>query len=390
MHRAVLIVSVLLAASPVGAQTPGSKGERWTAPRTPDGRPDLQGIWTTQTFTPLQRPDRFAGQEFLTQEEAAELTEVLTAQGVDPLRGGAFAQALAEDDAEQRRNTTVQTDPTHYDNAMWLRTVRPKGLSSRRTSLIVDPPDGRIPPRTPVGQERAAAQLELRGYDSYANRPLQERCLVWAHEGPPMVPPPYNDIYQIFQIPGYVALFPEMANNPVRIIRTDGGGHLPAGVRQWSGDSTGRWEGDTLVVDTTNFTDRTAFRGSGEALHVGRALHPRRCRHDPVRVHGRRPDDMGSLLERGDPDGEDRRPAPRVHLPRRELRHAEHPQGCSRGRQARGGRSRPVVHFVVRVINTATHRWCSYECDLFAVRSGARVGGLRRREPDGAAWRSPG
>ena len=195
MHRAVLIVSVLLAASPVGAQTPGSKGERWTAPRTPDGRPDLQGIWTTQTFTPLQRPDRFAGQEFLTQEEAAELTEVLTAQGVDPLRGGAFAQALAEDDAEQRRNTTVQTDPTHYDNAMWLRTVRPKGLSSRRTSLIVDPPDGRIPPRTPVGQERAAAQRELRGYDSYANRPLQERCLVWAHEGPPMVPPPYNDIY---------------------------------------------------------------------------------------------------------------------------------------------------------------------------------------------------
>ena len=268
MHRAVLIVSVLLAASPVGAQTPGSEGERWTAPRTPDGRPDLQGIWTTQTFTPLLRPDRFAGQEFLTQEEAAELTEVLTAQGVDPLRGGAFAQALAEDDAEQRRNTTVQTDPTHYDNAMWLRTVRPKGLSSRRTSLIVDPPDGRIPPRTPVGQERAAAQRELRGYDSYANRPLQERCLVWAHEGPPMVPPPYNDIYQIFQIPGYVALFPEMANNPVRIIRTDGGGHLPAGVRQWSGDSTGRWEGDTLVVDTTNFTDRTAFRGSGEALHV--------------------------------------------------------------------------------------------------------------------------
>ena len=268
MNRPVFIMSVLLATAPVGAQTPGSEAERWTAPRTPDGHPDLQGIWTTQTFTPLQRPERFAGQEFLTEEQAAQLTEVLTAQGVDPLKLSAFTQALAEADAEERRDTTVQTDPTHYDNAMWLRTVQPKGLSSRRTSLIVDPPDGRIPPRTPAGRERAAARRELRGYASYANRPLPERCLVWRHEGPPMVPPPYNDIYQIFQIPGYVVLFPELANNAARIIPTNGQEHLPEHVRQWSGDSIGRWDGDTLVVDTTNFTDRTAFQGSGEALHV--------------------------------------------------------------------------------------------------------------------------
>ena len=268
MKRSAIIVCVLLAAGPVGAQTPGSVGERWTVPRTPAGRPDLQGIWTTQTFTPLQRPDRFAGKEFLTEEEAAQLTEVLTAPGVDPLRGGAFAQLLAEEDAEKRRETTVQTDPTHYDNAMWLRTTRPKGLSSRRTSLIVDPPDGRIPPRTPEGRQRAAARRDLRGYDSYANRPLQERCLVWGHEGPPMVPPPYNDIYQIFQTPGYVVLFPELANNPARIIPTNGQAHLSERVRQWSGDSIGRWDGDTLVVDTTNFTDRIAFQGSGDTLHV--------------------------------------------------------------------------------------------------------------------------
>ena len=268
MNRSVLMVSVLLAAGPVGAQTPGTEAERWTAQRTPDGHPDLQGIWTTQTFTPLQRPERFAGQEFLTEEQAAQLAEVLTAQGVDPLKVSAFAQALAETDAEERRDTTVQTDPTHYDNAMWLRTAQPKGLSSRRTSLIVDPPDGRIPPQTPEARERAAARRELRGYDSFANRPLAERCLVWAHEGPPMVPPPYNDIYQIFQIPGYVVLFPELANNAARIIPTNGQAHLPEHVRQWSGDSIGRWDGDTLVVDTTNFTDRTAFQGSGEALHV--------------------------------------------------------------------------------------------------------------------------
>ena len=268
MKRSAIIVCVLLAAGPVGAQTPGSEAERWTAPRTPAGRPDLQGIWTTQTFTPLQRPDRFAGKEFLTEEEAAQLTEVLTAPGVDPLRGGAFAQLLAEEDAEKRRETTVQADPTHYDNAMWLRTTRPKGLSSRRTSLIVDPPDGRIPPRTPEGRQRAAARRDLRGYDSYANRPLQERCLVWGHEGPPMVPPPYNDIYQIFQTPGYVVLFPELANNPARIISTNGQAHLSERVRQWSGDSIGRWDGDTLVVDTRNFTDRIAFQGSGDTLHV--------------------------------------------------------------------------------------------------------------------------
>ena len=268
MNRSVLMVSVLLAAGPVGAQTPGTEAERWAAQRTPDGHPDLQGIWTTQTFTPLQRSERFAGQEFLTEEQAAQLAEVLTAQGVDPLKVSAFAQALAETDAEERRDTTVQTDPTHYDNAMWLRTAKPKGLSSRRTSLIVDPPDGRIPPQTPEGRERAAARQELRGYDSFANRPLSERCLVWAHEGPPMVPPPYNDIYQIFQIPGYVVLFPELANNAARIIPTNGQAHLPEHVRQWSGDSIGRWDGDTLVVDTTNFTDRTAFQGSGEALHV--------------------------------------------------------------------------------------------------------------------------
>ena len=267
MNRSALFVVVLLAAGPVAAQTQ-TAADRWTVPRTPDGRPDLQGVWTGQTFTPLQRPERFAGQEFLTEEEAAALTEVLTADGVDPLRGGAFTQALAEDDAAKRRDTTLQADPTHYDNAMWLRTARPKGLSSRRTSLIVDPPDGRIPRRNQEGRQRTAAQRGRRGYDSYANRPLAERCLVWAHEGPPMLPPPYNDIYQIFQIPGYVVLFPEMANNPARIIPTDGRAHLPQRVRQWSGDSTGRWEGDTLVVDTTNFTDRTAFQGSGEALHT--------------------------------------------------------------------------------------------------------------------------
>ena len=265
MPRIVLVVSVLLLTVPALAwsQTP----ESWTMPRTPDGRPDLQGIWTTQTFTPLQRPAQFADREFLTEDEAASLVDVLTAPGVDPLRGRAFADAL-DDDAEARDGATVQADPTHYDNAVWLRTLDPKGLSSRRTSLIVDPPDGRLPARTEDAAVLAAMRREARGFDSHENRPAQERCLAWTHEGPPMMPPPYNDLYQILQTPGYVVLFPEMANNPARIISTDDRAHVSERIRQWPGHSVGRWDGDTLVVDTTNFTMKTGFQGSGDALHV--------------------------------------------------------------------------------------------------------------------------
>ena len=264
MKRIVLMSCVVLLAGPVVVQSQTS-ADGWTVPRTSDGRPDLQGFWTTQTYTPLERPERFAGREFLTEEEFAELTEILTAEGVDPL--GARRAFTSEED-DERVQRTRQTDPTHYDNSTWLRTRIPKGLSSRRTSLVVDPTDGRIPPLTPDGEARASVRAEARGLDSYQNRPYQERCLAWTHEGPPMVPPPYNDLYQIFQTPGYVVLFPELSNNLVRIIPTDGRPHVSDRIRQWPGDSRGRWEGDTLVVVTTNFTDKTAFRGSSRALRV--------------------------------------------------------------------------------------------------------------------------
>ena len=118
----------------------------WTLPRTPDGRPDLQGFWTTQTFTPLERPEHLAGQEFFTEEEVATLRQQLTAEGVDPSASG----AINLEDAEAREKSLYQTnrEPTyvHYDNEIWLRTPVPKGLSSRRTSLITDPPDGKVRP----------------------------------------------------------------------------------------------------------------------------------------------------------------------------------------------------------------------------------------------------
>lgn len=259
--RATLTLVMLWLGS-AGALTQ-STDRRWTPPRTPDGRPDLQGYWTTQTFTPLQRPPRYGNQEFLSDEEVRQLTELLSKPNVDPLQAG----ILAADD-EAREKQVEQNDPTHYDNAVWLATSRPKTLSSRRTSLIVDPPNGRLPALTPEGQQRAAARRAAAGFDSYENRPLQERCVVWIHEGPPMVPPAYNDLTQILQSPGHITFVREVATNLPRIVPTDGRPHTPSGIRQFGGDSRGRWEGDTLVIDTTNFNERVAFMGAGTGLHV--------------------------------------------------------------------------------------------------------------------------
>lgn len=261
MTRMLLAIVVATSVSiEVQAQTaPG----QWTVRRLPDGRPDLQGIWTTQTYTPLERPDRYANQEFLTESEVATLTRLLTQPGVNPLGRGVFG---ASD--QDRQQQTAQNDPTHYDNALWLATTRPKALSSRRTSLIVDPPNGKLPPLTAEGQARAAARREAVNFDSHENRPLQERCVLWTHEGPPMLPPAYNDILRIFQTSAHVAIVREVSTNLPRIIPTDGRPHTPGRVRQWAGSSSGRWDGDTLVVDTTHYNDKAAIQGATDRLHV--------------------------------------------------------------------------------------------------------------------------
>ena len=259
---------------PAAGRAQPAAAEGWTAPRTADGRPDLQGRWTMATYTPLQRPDRFAGREMLTEEEAAELRKLLTADGVDPL-----TRNVLGDDPERLRERVIQTkENIHYDNAIWLTEERPKSLSSLRTSLIVDPPDGRIPPMTAEGKARRAERERLSRhlmtnlpepvYDGYHTRTLAERCIVWRHEGPPMAPPAYNDILQIFQTPDYVVIFQEMSNNNPRIVPMDSRPRLPARVRLWPGDSRGRWEGDTLVVETTNFNGKTHYQGASEDLRV--------------------------------------------------------------------------------------------------------------------------
>jgi hypothetical protein len=248
------------------ARVPAAQSAR-TIPRTPWGTPDLQGRWTNDTFTPLQRPAHLADREFFTPEEAAELNRLLTADGVDPLA----PNPLAEQSQERRNERLRQRDvDVHYDNAIWLRENRAKGLSSLRTSLIVDPKDGRIPPLTPEARKRAtdlAAAAKARAFDGPESRPLAERCIVWPHEGPPLIPAAYNANLEIFQTKGYVVIVQEIIHN-ARVIPLDGRPHLSSAVRQWSGDSIGRWEGDTLVVDTTNYSGKARFQGSGERLHV--------------------------------------------------------------------------------------------------------------------------
>ena len=232
--RAALLTAVAIAlVSPLPAvgQTETPPSAEWTPALLPDGQPDLQGNWTLATYTPLQRPEHLGDQEFFTEEELAELTEIFTAEGVDPLAGGAINIA---DPEEIRKRLQQNQEGIHYDNSIWLREEVPKGLSSRRTSMIVDPPNGRIPPRTDAAAARAAERTERRrgrAFDSHETRPLQERCVVWSHEGPPMVPPPYNDILQIVQIPGYVVIHPELGINRARIIPLDGGPHISPRIR---------------------------------------------------------------------------------------------------------------------------------------------------------------
>jgi hypothetical protein len=271
------VIAVASLAPPASAAGQGQRtaAQTWTPPRMPDGRPNLQGVWTMATFTPLERPKNLAGKEFYTEAEEAELRKLLTAEGVDPLA----RTALAAESEEQRNGKLRQSkENIHYDNAVWLTENRQKSISSRRTSLITDPPDGRIPPLTPEAAKREADRARRsyflvennpqQTFDSYETRTLQERCIVWRHEGPPMLPPSYNDRIQIFQTADHVVIMQEMSNNPPRIVPLDGRPHLGAAIRQWPGDSRGRWEGDTLVVDSTNFNHKTHFQGSSEALHV--------------------------------------------------------------------------------------------------------------------------
>src|SRR5262252_532068 len=221
--------------------------------KSSSAKPDLQGIWTNATVTPLERPKQFEGKEFITKADAAE-----------------FEKQAVYDANGDRRDGGAEADVGRAYNEFWRD--RGKVVSTMRSSLIVDPPDGKVPPLLPEAQKRngdlAAARRKLGGpADGPENRSLQERCLLTPQAGPPMLPANYNSNYQIVQTPNYVAILVEMIHD-ARIIPLDGSPHVPKNVRSLMGDSRGRWDGKTLVVETTNFSDKTAFRGASENLRV--------------------------------------------------------------------------------------------------------------------------
>jgi hypothetical protein len=179
-----------------------------------------------------------------------------------------YEKRVLEESNKDRRDGSPEADVGRaYNDSWWDRGT--KVVSTRRTSIIVDPPDGKIPALTPEAQKAVSARAAVlqRPAGGPEDRGLPERCILWPTAGPPMLSSAYNNNYQILQTPGYVVIFIEMIHD-VRIIPLDGRPHLPGAIRQWMGDSLGHWEGNTLVVDTTNFTAKNPFRGSDRNLHL--------------------------------------------------------------------------------------------------------------------------
>jgi hypothetical protein len=262
------IGAVAFIAAPAFAQTTSAAkpaaSKSKSIPRADDGHPDLTGIWTNATITPLNRPSKFANKPTLSDEEAKayEQSDAKELQAQDGQSDGPLIAAAGS-------SGTGGYNVLFVDRGSEL--ARVDGV--KRTSLIIDPPDGKIPPMTDAGKQRNTARMRQSGgfggrYDSVKDRPLSERCIIGfgSTSGPPMMPVLYNNTYEIVQTPESVMILVEMVHD-TRIIRMNGT-HKPANIRQWLGDSIGHWEGDTLVVDTTNFNDETRFMGSGPDLHV--------------------------------------------------------------------------------------------------------------------------
>jgi len=253
-------------APPPARTTSGASASKpartWTPDRTPDAQVDLEGVWDFSTITPLERPNGLGDKQTFSDAEAATFEQEENRRQnrdlIDPKKGG----------AQYLPGSVIPYNEFWYERG-------DKIVGSKRTSLIVDPPDGRIPPLTPDAQRRldadaAAAREEQLGRvraDSPQERSLADRCILGFNAGPPMTPGAYNNHVQISQSAGYVTLLVEMVHD-ARIVPIDGRPHLPASIRQYRGDPRGRWDGRTLVIETTNFLRETSFRGSSANLQL--------------------------------------------------------------------------------------------------------------------------
>jgi hypothetical protein len=266
--RVVLVIITLIVLPLVGrSQSVGTKAsatktdKNWKVPRTPDGHPDLQGVWSNNSMTPLERPKRWEGKTFLSDAELEQL-KLAVASSVD--EGG---DAVLGDDVILAAIENVKAksyDPTTGNyNQFWLADRD----WDNRTSRIIDPEDGRLPPMTPEALARFKAHPPTkitREADGPEDRPLGERCIIF---GAPWTNAGYDSYFQIVQTPQSVAIVQEVIHD-TRIIPMDGQPHLPDGVRQWTGDPRGHWEGDALVVETTNYSMGSPFMGATENVRV--------------------------------------------------------------------------------------------------------------------------
>lgn len=255
--RATAIAAVV--AAPVQASDPAKK--KYTPPKTEFGQPDLRGVWNFSSSTPFERPARFKDREFMTREEYAQM------------------QAQVQARSEESDNTTGGSGGVGGYNQFWVESAD-QG-ANLRTSLVIDPPDGRLPPLQPgVKSESGGLGPDTGGQrpvrfrvggvrkDGPEDRGLSERCLMGFNSGPPFVPSMYNNNVQIFQTKTHAVIMTEMIHD-ARIVPLDHRPHLDPELKQWSGDSRGRWEGETLVIETRNFTDKTnVFRGAGNGTSM--------------------------------------------------------------------------------------------------------------------------
>ncbi len=225
-------------------------GVLWLVPGIAAGQQnarDLQGVWDFRSVVPFERPEELAGKETFTAEEAAAFEQ----------------QRVAALNVDLRRDENGRVPLSGGYNNFWYDRGTSIG-EERRTSLVVDPPDGRMPARTEAARARNAERGRLLGRDAHGpeDRGAFERCILGFNSGPPMNPSAYNNNMQLFQTDDHVVILNEMVHDS-RVIPLDGSAHLPDSVRQWMGDSRGHWDGNTLVVETRNFTTKTSFRGSG-------------------------------------------------------------------------------------------------------------------------------
>ena len=251
---AVVVAVASLSTVPVAAQS---------VPQTAWGQPDLQGIWDFRTITPLQRPEELGDKEFLSEEEAANAEQEVVDRNADLL-----TRAARRTESTQSVDRGEEGAPGFYNN-FWLdqgtRTV-----GTRRTSLVVDPPNGRLPAMTAAAERLAASRRSHAAdhpSDSWIDRSSYDRCILGFNAGPPITPGGYNQNLQLLQTPDHVVLVTEMVHT-VRVVPLDGRPALDSDIRQWSGDSRGHWDGDTLVVETANFLAERRWRGTTSNMRL--------------------------------------------------------------------------------------------------------------------------